>query len=116
MSSEPIMSNQQQQSQHGNEFAITEKGRLLDTVVRAASMWNQMIQESCGLCTIYCDRQVKYEEWVQDQYRLSTVTIGMFERTAPQPKDSSEVKRYQEFLFDEESVLESVASRDATED
>jgi len=103
------------QQQH-DDLAL--RGNFLETVVHAASMMNKVLMENCGLCTVYCDRQVNYEvnveEWVQDQYRLSTASLGhLFNKMNPDNStENVEVKQYQEFLFDEQSVLESVASRD----
>ncbi|KAG7352391.1 hypothetical protein IV203_029149 [Nitzschia inconspicua] len=96
---------------------LAERGRLLDTVVSAASVVNKMLMENCGICTVYCDQQVKYEDWVQHQYHVSTSSLHhLVQKMNPNtPNQNSEIKQYQEFLFDEESVLESVASRDAEE-
>lgn len=116
---------EQQQLQHqqqGDNSAapnrqLTERGRIMDTVVSAASAVNKVLMENCGLCTVYCDQQVKYEDWVQHQYHVSTSSMNhLFQKVNPStPNENDEIKQYQDFLFDEESVLDSVASRDADE-
>jgi hypothetical protein len=130
---EPIFSddhNQQQQQQYqpqegrqsqryhedrDDELVLTSKGSFLETVVNAASVINNILMEHCGICTVYCDNQVKYEEWAQEQYNVSTASLNhLFQKiNTTTPTVNEEVKQYQEFLFDEQSVLESVASRDS---
>jgi hypothetical protein len=88
------------------ERTIVERGSLMETMVKAATTCNKILLENCGLCTIYCDKQVQYE-WMQDQYRLSQ----LLQKTDPNPLNNQEVKLYQDFLFDEQSVVESVSSR-----
>ena len=132
---EPIFNDQQQQQQYqpqqgrqrqqqqqqlpdDDELVITSKGSFLETVVNAASAINNILMENCGICTVYCDNQVKYEEWANEQYRVSTASLNhLFTRinanTPTTENAAEEVKQYQEFLFDEQSVLESVASRDS---
>lgn len=88
------------------ERTIVERGSLMETMVKAATTCNKILLENCGLCTIYCDKQVQYE-WMQDQYRLSQ----LLQKPDPNPLNNREVKLYQDFLFDEQSVVESVSSR-----
>jgi hypothetical protein len=91
---------------HQEERTIVERGSLMETMVKAATTCNKLLLENCGLCTIYCDKQVQYE-WMQDQYRLSQ----LFHKTDPNQMNNQEVKLFQEFLFDEQSVVQSVNSR-----
>lgn len=93
------------------ERAIVERGSLTETMVKAATTCNKLLLESCGLCTIYCDKQVQYE-WMQDQYRLSQ----LFQKTDLNRATNQEVKLCQEVLFDEQSVVQSVNSRLDEED
>ncbi|KAG7355314.1 hypothetical protein IV203_004670 [Nitzschia inconspicua] len=127
---------QQKQRRSNNEIMeinenvnLTEPGRLLllDIVANATSVVSKVLVENCGICTVYCDQQVQYEEWVQHQVNVSTsssinhvfsqrilnlnTTAGAYHNCR-----DDDIKQYQEFLFDEESVLESVASRDAGEE
>lgn len=121
MSREPIhpMQHQSQlpEEREPPHRQLAERGRLLETVVNAASAVNKVLMENCGLCTVYCDQQVKYEDWVQHQYHVSTSSMNhLFQNmNTNTPSQNDEIKQYQEFLFDEESVLESVASRDTDE-
>jgi aldehyde:ferredoxin oxidoreductase len=92
---------------------LAGRASLLETVVSAASVVNKVLTENCGLCTVYCDQQVNYENWVQQQYHVSTLSMNhLFEKMNPNIYFEHEVKQYQDYLFDEQSVLESVASRD----
>jgi hypothetical protein len=133
MLDEPMMTDGTQQQQHyyelgeglrrqiqqqdDDELVISSKGSFLETVVNAASVVNKILMENCGICTVYCDNQIKYEEWAQEQYRVGTASLNhLFSRMNPStPTENVEVKQYQEFLFDEQSVLESVASRDSAD-
>jgi hypothetical protein len=117
MSREPIHPMHQQGSQAEEiQRHIAGRARLLETVVNAASAVNKVLMENCGLCTVYCDQQVKYEDWVQHQYHVSTSSMNhLLQKMNPNQLQDDEIKQYQEFLFDEESVLESVASRDIDE-
>jgi hypothetical protein len=103
--SREMLNNQQE------ERAIVARGSLMETMVKAATTCNKLLLENCGLCTIYCDKQVQYE-WMQDQYRLN----HLFQKTDLNPATNQEVKQYQEFLFDEQSVVQSVNSRLDEED
>lgn len=46
------------------------------SVVKAASAFNNILLENCGICTVYCDKQVQYEEYVQQQYDVGTGAMG----------------------------------------
>ena len=79
----------------------------MDSVVKAASACNRLFIKNCNLCTVYCDKQVQYE-WMQEQYRMETRQIdGLFQKM----DNSLQVQLYREFLFDEDSVVEEVSSR-----
>ena len=91
---------------------------VLDTVVRAAASLNNMLMDNCNICTVYCDKQVQYETTWEAATKLeaSGTLANLFERMnhhgVPQPQnDQDQVQLYQEFLFDEQSVIESVSSR-----
>jgi hypothetical protein len=146
MSSEPIYpSNQQDEQQplgqqHHHAAAaprqqLSERSGLLNSVVNAAASVNKALMENCSLCTVYCDQQVKYEDWVHHQYHISTASMShLFQQVNPNsnthgsgsnnngggenpmtPNDA-QINKYKEFLFDEASVIESVASRDVGDD
>jgi hypothetical protein len=116
MLKEPIYPMQQQDNSAESPRQLSSRVSLLETVVNAASAVNKVLMENCGLCTVYCDQQVKYEDWIQHQYHVSTSSMNhLLQNMNPNTHFEDEIKQYQEFLFDEESVLESVASRDTDE-
>jgi len=154
--------------------SITGRQSLMTSVVKAASAFNNILLENCSLCTLYCDKQVQYEDIVQQQYDVGTGAMGhlysQLNATAAtasltpgnvlagagngdantnaagnsddcfinsatdgmssppnnnnpgSPATSTNDERidvqryYQEFLFDEESVVRSVGSRGAADD
>jgi len=59
-----------------NSRPIMERESLMASVVKAASVFNNLLIENCGMCTVYCDKQVQYEEYVQQQYDVSTGALG----------------------------------------
>jgi hypothetical protein len=120
MSRVPIHRMQQQCSQsdeHESQRQVVGKARLLESAVNAASAVNKVLMENCGLCTVYCDEQLKYEDWVHYQYHVTALSMNhLLQKINPNAQFENEnIKHYQEFLFDEESVLENVASRDRDE-
>lgn len=56
--------------------SIAGRESLMTSVVKAASVFNNLLIENCGLCTVYCDKQVQYEDYVQQQYDVSTGAMG----------------------------------------
>ena len=50
--------------------SMVKREGLLASVVRAASAVNNALLEHCGVCTVYCDKQVQYEDYVQQQYEV----------------------------------------------
>jgi len=61
-----------------NRSMLVERESLMKSVVKAASLCNKILLENCGLCTVYCDKQVQYEEkaWIQQQYEVGTGSMG----------------------------------------
>ena len=55
---------------------IVKKENLMASVVKAASVFSNVLLENCGMCTVYCDKQVQYEEYVQQQYDVGTGALG----------------------------------------
>mmetsp|Transcript_14401 Transcript_14401/g.36192 ORF Transcript_14401/g.36192 Transcript_14401/m.36192 type:complete len:180 (+) Transcript_14401:250-789(+) len=55
---------------------ISGRQSLVASVVKAASSFNNLLIENCGICTTYCDKQVQYEDYVQQQYDVSTGAMG----------------------------------------
>jgi hypothetical protein len=89
---------------------LVSKGSLVETVVKVAATCNNLLIGNCNPCTLYCDKQVQYEEWAQDQYKMDISPLGnLFSKI---DVNSLEVQMYREFLFDEENVVEQVSSRE----
>jgi hypothetical protein len=101
-------------------------GSFLDTVVRAAASMNNVLLEHCNVCTVYCDKQVQYETtWeAATQMEASATLTHLFHRMnsyntsgvqsghdSNNSNENDDIQRYQDFLFDEQSVIESVSSR-----
>ena len=103
--------HEQYHEQHEQQRELIEqKGSFAELVVRAATACNKMILENCSICTLYCDKQVQYETAVMERYvtgnGLSDLT-DLFRRL----EDDQGVEEYREKLFDEQSVVQSVSSR-----
>ena len=86
--------------------ALVPKGSFAEVVVKAASACTKLVSENCGLCTVYCDKQVQYES-VLEPYTIGKTLEGLFSRL----DNSSEVQVYRNHLFDEQSVVEQASSR-----
>lgn len=56
--------------------SIAGRESVMASVVKAAAVFNNMLMENCNLCTVYCDKQVQYEDYVQQQYDVSTGAMG----------------------------------------
>ena len=73
--------------------SINGRESLMASVVKAASAFNNILIENCGLCTVYCDKQVQYEDYVQQQYNVSTGAMGhlysQLNATAANPASTS---------------------------
>jgi hypothetical protein len=93
--------------------------QVVDTIVNAAQVCNSLMSEYCGLCTFYIDKQVQYE-LISSAAREPAVSFpsGTFDL---QSEDyfgvggrrvaARDVAAAAMMLFDEESVVDSVASR-----
>jgi len=55
---------------------IPGRESLMKSVVKAASAFNNILLENCSICTLYCDKQVQYEEIVRQQYDVGTGAMG----------------------------------------
>lgn len=71
-------------------------------MVEAAQMANRAVTDNCGLCTIYCDKQIQYEV-LSTEFPSDSIT-KMYQ-------SSPEVQEARSQLFDEESVVNSMSSR-----
>jgi hypothetical protein len=92
------------------ELSIVQQGSFAELVVKAASACTKLVSENCGLCTVYCDKQVQYES-VLEQYNMGTPLDSLFRKL----DNSLEVQVYRDYMFDEESVVEQVSSRQEDE-
>jgi hypothetical protein len=88
---------------------VIQQGGFADIVVKAAAACNQLVIDNCGMCTVYCDKQVQYES-VLEQYKMTSPLEGLFSKL----DNSMEVQVCRDDLFDETSVVDQVNSR--TED
>lgn len=76
---------------------------MTELVVRAASLCNKVIVEKCGMCTVYCDEQIQYEALAQDFHNTTQTSIfDLYHQ---------EVETARNFLFDEDSVVDSIIER-----
>ena len=88
-----------------------ELAGLVDKTVKLYQSCNQLFQRSnaCHLCHVYVDKQVEFESHQQD-FSSPLERVWMQTRTAdPSPL---EVELYRQFLFDEESVVETISDRE----
>ena len=100
----------QQINQQEEQAVVHTRSGISELVVSVATICNKLVAENCGLCTMYCDRQVQYES-VLEQY----TTINPLDALFSQMDNSLEVQTTRQRLFDEESVVEQVASRDSAD-
>ena len=102
----------QQLNQHEDDGrAVVQRGDgISELVVNVASLCTKLVSENCGLCTMYCDRQVQYES-VLEQY----TTINPLDALFSKMDNSLEVQTTRQRLFDEDSVVQQVESRDSAE-
>lgn len=89
-----------------DECTIVQQGSWSDAVIKAASACTKMAVNNCGLCTVYCDKQVQYET-VVEQYNMTNQLGNLFASL----DSSTEVEAYRGHLFDEQSVVEQCNSR-----
>lgn len=89
------------------ERSIEQKGSFAELVVKAAAACNRMILENCSVCTLYCDKQVQYETAVMERYVTGGALTDLFRSL----DKTVEVEEYRGMLFDEQSVVQSVTSR-----
>jgi aldehyde:ferredoxin oxidoreductase len=92
------------------EERLIQQGGFAETVVKAATACNQLMIDNCGLCTVYCDKQVQYESVLLEQYKITGSLEGLFSKL----DNSIKVQVCRDDLFDEDSVVDQVNSR--TED
>jgi len=96
--------DQEQQLQH----ALIPQEGIADLIVKAASAVNKTVIDNCGLCTIYCDKQVQYESVLEPYTKVGNSVGNLFNKL----DTGMDVQLYRDFLFDEESVVETALSRE----
>mmetsp|Transcript_5731 Transcript_5731/g.14203 ORF Transcript_5731/g.14203 Transcript_5731/m.14203 type:complete len:202 (+) Transcript_5731:359-964(+) len=69
-----------------NRRSIVARDGLMASVVKAASALNNILLENCSICTVYCDKQVQYEEYAQQQYEVG---VGAMEHLYSQLNPSA---------------------------
>lgn len=99
-----------------------EVGWVLDGMVQMAKSCNNLLSKNaCHLCNVYVDKQLEFEQRQECIGNgAATQAISPVERvwmrTVPpeglQPPQQMEVDLYKQFLFDEDSVVDTVSSRE----
>jgi hypothetical protein len=81
----------------------------VDRTVRLAQSCNKLFtRNTCRVCQVYVDKQVEFEKRQEDT--SSPISRVWLKTAAMEP--TLEVELYRQFLFDEESVVETVCDRD----
>lgn len=87
----------------------------VDSVVSAARTVNKLFtRNTCRVCQLYSDKQVEFERTMAESDTIGISPVDRaFLKTMPfQP----EVALYRQFLFDEDSVVDSVGQREGHDD
>ena len=92
----------------------------VDTMVSCAQAMNKLfVHNTCRLCQVYSDKQVEFERQLQEENNSSSCNNPVdraFLRTGGIPQMLlPEVELYRQFLFDEDSVVDSVGQREETD-
>lgn len=87
-----------------NEDWVSKAGDISQAVSVGVS--KLLSTSACKMCSVYAEEQVEFENR-QEDYKTTMAKVWL--RTY-QP--SMEVELYRQFLFDEESVVDSVSDRD----
>jgi hypothetical protein len=83
----------------------------VDALVSCANVVNKLfVRNTCRLCQVYSDKQVEFEQRLQDN--SNPVDRAVLRTVLPL---HPEVELYRQFLFDEDSVVESVGLREESE-
>jgi hypothetical protein len=86
----------------------------VDTVVSCAQMVNKMFtRNTCRLCHVYSDKQVEFENSMRSVDESSSPVDRAFLKAV---FPAAEVEMYRQFLFDEDSVVDSVGHREHSHD
>ena len=99
-------------SDHHDEIILSrgESSSIANLVVKAASLCNRLIVEKCGMCTVYCDEQIRHELLAaQTTTSLSPAMWMMPTSLMDEMEDNIQTARH--YLFDEDSVVDSITDR-----
>ena len=104
--------------QNNNNNNKADEDWVVDTVVSCAQSVNKLfVRNTCRLCQIYVDRQVSFEEETEKMMcsdSSSSSSSNPVERAflkATPFIQAPQVELYRQFLFDEDSVVDSVGLR-----
>jgi len=88
-----------------DENAVNSSDDWIEKATSISNAFHQLLSKSaCKLCSVYVDEQVEFENR-QEDYKTTMAKAWM---RAHKP----EVEIYRQLLFDEDSVVDSVAERD----
>ena len=93
------------------ERILVQRGGLSEVVVEAAKSCTKVVSENCGLCTLYCDKQVQYESVLLEQVKQYNVISPLEELFQSMDYNSNEVQATKDYLFDEQDVVKQAHSR-----
>lgn len=95
-----------------NLVAVTDNHNSddwVDTMVSCAQAVNKLfVHNTCRLCQVYSDKQVEFEQNLQEANSTSPVDRAFLRTFLPL---HPEVEIYRQFLFDEDSVADSLGHR-----
>jgi hypothetical protein len=86
----------------------------VDRTVRLANSCNKLFtRNTCRVCQVYADKQVEFEQRQEGSGdALASPISRVWQKTVMLAPSTLEVELYRQFLFDEESVVETVCERD----
>jgi len=94
-----------------NKDSDLHDGKWVDTMVSCAQAVNKLfVKNTCRLCQTYVDRQVDFE--IKNAQAMNPVERAFLKAEWMQ---QPQVELYRQFLFDEESVVDSVGLREEDE-
>ena len=86
-----------------------QSSSIANLVIKAASLCNRVIVEKCGMCTVYCDEQIRHELLAAQTTTSLSPSMWMPTSLMDEMEDNIETARH--YLFDEESVVDSITDR-----
>jgi len=86
-----------------------ESSSIANLVIKAASLCNRVIVEKCGMCTVYCDEQIRHE--LLAAQTTTSLSPSMWMPTSLMDEMEDNIQAARHYLFDEESVVDSITDR-----